>query len=138
MTTPDPVRSRTMRAVRSTNTKPEMIVRRLAHAMGYRFRLHRKDLPGSPDLVFPSRKTAIFVHGCFWHGHNCSRGARKPKDNAEYWVKKIGGNVARDQRSLLALSELGWRTLVVWECSLRDKVALETRLRTFLESSAAP
>ncbi len=125
-----------MRAVRSANTKPEMIVRRLAHAMGYRFRLHRQDLPGSPDLVFPSRRSAIFVHGCFWHGHDCKRGARAPKENAAYWTKKIDGNKARDQRSLAALAQLDWRTLIIWECELRDPAALEARLRTFLESSS--
>lgn len=128
----DLVRSRTMRAVRSKNTKPEMLVRRLAHAMGFRFRLHRKDLPGSPDLVFPSRQRVIFVHGCFWHGHGCKRGARQPKDNADYWRTKIARNAARDERVLSELHALGWESLTLWECELRDRDALTTKLRGFL------
>jgi DNA mismatch endonuclease (patch repair protein) len=121
-----------MRAVRSKNTKPEMLVRRLAHAMGFRFRLHRKDLPGSPDLVFPSRRRVILVHGCFWHGHGCKRGARQPKDNADYWRTKIARNVARDERVLSELHALGWESLTLWECELRDRDALTARLRGFL------
>jgi DNA mismatch endonuclease, patch repair protein len=126
------LRSRTMRAVRSKDTKPEMIVRKLAHALGYRFRLHRSDLPGSPDLAFPGRKAAIFVNGCFWHGHDCKRGARQPKENAAYWRAKIDRNVARDSRVLDGLKALGWCALTVWECELRDDQRLETRLRQFL------
>ncbi len=132
MTTPDPLRSRIMRAVRSRDTKPEMIVRKAAHALGYRFRLHRKDLPGSPDMVFPSRRSVIFVHGCFWHGHDCKRGARQPKTNADYWRNKIARNVARDASSLAELTAQGWRALALWECQLRDKGELELRLREFL------
>jgi DNA mismatch endonuclease (patch repair protein) len=93
--TPDD-RSRVMRAVKGKDTKPEMIVRRMAHALGYRYRLHRTDLPGSPDLVFAGRQKVIFVHGCFWHGHDCARGSRQPKTNAEYWRAKIARNVTRD------------------------------------------
>jgi DNA mismatch endonuclease (patch repair protein) len=100
--------------------------------MGYRFRLHRKDLPGSPDLVFPSRKAVIFVHGCFWHGHACKRGAREPKENAEYWRAKIGRNVARDARVLSELLNLGWRAHTVWECELRDSEILAQELGRFL------
>ncbi|GLK54273.1 very short patch repair endonuclease [Methylopila capsulata] len=121
-----------MRAVKSRDTKPEMQVRRAAHALGYRFRLHRKDLPGSPDLVFPSRKKVIFVHGCFWHGHNCPRGSRMPKTNAEYWQAKIARNVARDWRTLAELGALGWEALTIWECELKDPSGLADRLRSFL------
>ena len=125
-------RARVMRAVKGKNTKPEMIVRRLAHAMGYRFRLHRKDLPGKPDLVFPGRKAVIFVHGCFWHGHECARGSRQPKQNAEYWRNKIARNVERDADNLQALERLGWQTQVIWECEMKDRDALADRLRAFL------
>ncbi len=100
-------RSRIMRAVKGTNTGPEMIVRRLAHGMGYRFRLHRQDLPGKPDLVFPRLKKIIFVHGCFWHGHDCARGARVPLRNRAYWLRKIAKNRTRDEASRRALSALG-------------------------------
>lgn len=126
-------RSRVMQTVKSKDTKPEMIVRRLAHALGYRFRLHRKDLPGSPDLVFVGRKKAIFVHGCFWHGHDCKRGSRQPKTNAEYWRAKIGRNVSRDAANLRALDDQGWRVLVIWECEMKDRTALAERLRRFLD-----
>ena len=126
-------RARVMRAVKGKNTKPEMIVRRLAHAMGYRFRLHRKDLPGKPDLVFPGRKAVIFVHGCFWHGHDCARGSRQPKQNADYWRTKIGRNVERDADTLEALAAQGWRTLVLWECEMKDRDALAERIRAFLD-----
>lgn len=121
-----------MRAVKGRDTAPEMLVRRLAHRLGYRFRLHRKDLPGSPDLVFPSRRVAIFVHGCFWHGHDCPRGARMPKSNAGYWRDKLARNVARDRRSLEQLAALGWRTAVLWECELKDPAALAATLADVL------
>lgn len=129
METPDQ-RSRTMRAVKSRDTKPEMFVRRLLHRIGYRYRLHRPDLPGKPDLVFPSRRKVIFVHGCFWHGHDCTRGARVPASNTDYWVAKIGRNVERDRRTLTQLAEAGWAALVLWECELDD--GLTRRLRKFL------
>lgn len=125
-------RSRVMRAVKGKNTKPELIVRRLTHALGYRYRLHRKDLPGSPDLVFVSRKKVIFVHGCFWHGHDCKRGSRQPKTNAGYWRDKIARNVARDASNQQALDAQGWQALVLWECDLKDREALAERLRDFL------
>ncbi len=124
-------RSAVMAAVKGKDTTPERIVRRLAHALGYRFRLHRKDLPGAPDLVFPSRGKAIFVHGCFWHGHDCARGSRAPKANAAYWRAKIARNRERDAASLAALRELGWATLVLWECELKRE-DLPARLRGFL------
>ena len=121
-----------MRAVKGKDTKPEMTVRRLAHALGYRFRLHRKDLPGKPDLVFPGRNKVIFVHGCFWHGHNCARGSRQPKQNADYWRAKIGRNVERDAASLQALKAQGWQALVIWECEMKDRATLADRLKAFL------
>lgn len=127
-------RSAVMARVRGQNTKPEMIVRRLVHALGYRYRLHRKDLPGKPDLVFGPRRKAIFVHGCFWHGHHCKRGARKPKQNADYWTAKIARNVARDRENLAALEAMGWQALTIWECELKEVAALETRLKAFLEA----
>lgn len=125
-------RSKIMRAVKSVNTAPEMIVRRLAHRLGYRFRLHRADLPGRPDLVFPARKAAIFVHGCFWHGHDCKRGARPPKTNSDYWTAKIARNRIRDAEHSVALAEMGWRSMVLWECELKNEEALIERLRAFL------
>ena len=125
-------RSRIMRAVRSKDTGPEMAVRRLAHGLGYRYRLHRKDLPGKPDLVFEWRKKVIFVHGCFWHGHTCKRGDRMPKDNHAYWLRKIARNKERDQEHLQALKEKGWQALVIWECEVNDSTLMERRLRKFL------
>lgn len=121
-----------MRAVRSKDTKPEHVVRRLAHGLGYRFRLHRKDLPGRPDLVFPGRRAVILVHGCFWHGHDCSKGQKRPATNQAFWDAKLDGNKERDEKNEAALKEAGWRVLVVWECELRDRDALAARLRTFL------
>ncbi|MGA0533487.1 very short patch repair endonuclease [Hansschlegelia sp. KR7-227] len=132
LTLPSPERSAVMRAVKGRDTRPEMVVRRAAHALGYRFRLHRKDLPGSPDLVFPSRKKAIFVHGCFWHGHDCARGARMPKTNAEYWTVKIARNMARDARVRGELQALGWETLTLWECELKNPDQPAEALSAFL------
>jgi len=117
-------RSAVMRAVKSRNTAPEMKVRRAAHALGLRFRLNRADLPGKPDLVFPAKRTALFVHGCFWHGHDCPRGARMPQNNRDYWQAKISRNMARDKASLAALKKLGWTPRVIWECQTRDEAAL--------------
>jgi len=129
-------RRRTMAAVKATDTTPERIVRRLLHAAGYRFRLHRKDLPGKPDIVLPKRRAVIFVHGCFWHQHpNCKHAAR-PTSRRSYWDPKLDRNVARDARNLAALEEAGWRTLVVWECEMRDREALAHRLSAFLEGGA--
>lgn len=125
-------RSNIMRAVKGKDTKPEMTVRRMVHAMGYRYRLHRKDLPGKPDLVFSSRKKIIFVHGCFWHGHNCARGARVPKANREYWKKKITRNRERDQKTGKALAANGWAILTVWECELKNKETVAKRIDLFL------
>jgi len=129
-------RSANMRAIRSKDMQPELRVRRLAHGLGYRFRLHRTDLPGKPDLVFPARRKVIFVHGCFWHCHGC-KAAHIPKSNQLYWIPKLERNKARDQKSLEALSAAGWRTLVIWECETRDEGSVVRRLRTFLGSRAS-
>lgn len=126
-----------MRAVKSSDTAPEMIVRRLVHRLGCRFRLHRRDLPGTPDLVLPRRRKVIFVNGCFWHGHDCARGARLPKTNADYWQAKIGRNISRDFRNLAALESAGWRVLTIWECETvkTKRDALMATLVEFLEAS---
>lgn len=121
-----------MRAVKSADTTPELVVRSLAHRMGYRFRLHRKDLPGKPDLVFPKLHKAIFVHGCFWHGHDCARGARVPKENRGYWVTKVGKNRERDLITQEKLKDLGWKTAVLWECELNDREHVLDHLQRFL------
>ncbi|MDE2922101.1 MAG: very short patch repair endonuclease [Acidobacteriota bacterium] len=113
-------RRRTMQAVQSRDTKPELRVRRLLHAMGYRYQLHRRDLPGTPDIVFTRRKKVIFVHGCFWHGHDCRRGNRQPVRNAEYWKAKIARNVERHWEQTAELRELGWSVLTLWECELPE------------------
>lgn len=131
-------RSRTMRAVKDHDTKPEMIVRRLLHRMGYRYRLHRKDLPGKPDIVFSSRQKVIFVNGCFWHGHSCSRGSRLPKTNVEYWQTKISRNVERHSDQIKKLTADGWTVLTLWECELANKSAAERRLRDFLGETVIP
>jgi len=133
--TPDAQRRKTMRAVKSKDTKPEMIVRRIAHGLGRRFRLHRKDLPGAPDLTFARDRRVIFVHGCFWHGHDCKRGARTPKTNNAYWSAKIARNRARDAAALTQLRDDGWRALVVWECETRDREILRQRIADFLDAS---
>lgn len=125
-------RSDIMRSVRSADTKPEMILRRIAHRLGYRYRLHRKDLPGRPDLTFPSKKKAIFVHGCFWHGHDCRRGSRVPKTNTEYWQNKVAGNQKRDTRAKAELEAAGWEVLIIWECELKDIERITNSLRRFL------
>ena len=125
-------RSRTMRAVKGKDTGTEMTVRRIVHRMGYRYRLHRKDLPGKPDLVFGPRRKVIFVHGCFWHGHPCKRGDRTPKENWRYWTKKIARNKERDREHVSALKAKGWRVLVIWECEMKDTERLGKRVRTYL------
>ena len=121
-------RSRIMRQVRSEDTTPELKVRSLLHRLGFRFRLHRKDLPGKPDVVLPGRGVALFVHGCFFHAHDCPRALREPKTNAEYWRRKRERNAERDRKNVAALCELGWRPIVVWECELREMEKLERRL----------
>jgi len=121
-------RSAVMRAVKSRDTTPELAVRRAAHALGLRFRLRRDDLPGKPDLVFPARRIALFVHGCFWHGHDCPRGARMPQTNRAYWQAKIGRNMARDKTAAAALRKLGWTPRTIWECETRDPAKLSRRI----------
>lgn len=118
-------RSKTMKAVRSKDTKPELFVRQRLHARGFRFRLHRKDLPGKPDIVFPSRKCVIFVHGCFWHGHGCRPNAL-PATRREYWGPKIKGNMVRDERNRKDLEAVGWNVLIVWECDLRQTKSIDS------------
>ena len=121
-------RSRNMAAIRSANTKPELRVRSALHALGFRFRLHRKDLPGRPDIVLPKYRTVIFVHGCFWHCHRCKYGSVVPATRAEFWAAKRAGNVARDRRNAAALRRLGWRVIVLWECKLRTDADARSRL----------
>jgi DNA mismatch endonuclease (patch repair protein) len=123
-----------MQAVKSKNTAPELLIRSLTHQMGFRFRLHGKDLPGKPDLVFPGKRKTIFVHGCFWHGHDCARGSRVPKNNRDYWTKKIARNQKRDRAACAALTSSGWRTFVVWECDLGNEKALKADIRKFLNT----
>lgn len=125
---PPAKRSAVMARVKGRDTGPERAVRRLLWAAGYRYRLQRADLPGRPDLVLPGRRAAVFVHGCFWHGHDCRRGARQPRANADYWIAKIARNRARDARVQAELVAAGWRPLVVWECELKDPEALRARL----------
>ena len=114
-------RSRNMSAIKSKNTKPEIAVRKLLHSMGYRFRLHRKDLPGSPDIVLPKYKTVIFVHGCFWHRHKNCKYASTPKTRQEFWEAKFRENINRDKLNQENLSSKGWKIIVVWECEIKDK-----------------
>nr|WP_245300272.1 very short patch repair endonuclease [Methylocystis bryophila] len=120
-----------MKAVRRKDTAPEMLVRRLLHAAGYRYRLHVRKLPGSPDIVFPGRRKAIFVHGCFWHGHAC-RAGRPPQSRQDYWLPKIARNQDRDRQSVEALKTLGWDCLTVWGCEIRDTEYLLENFRQFL------
>ena len=128
-------RSAIMRAVGSKNTKPEIAVRRLAHRLGYRFRLHVKDLPGKPDIVFPRLNKIVLVHGCFWHGHRCRYG-RLPKSRLDFWGPKIEANRTRDKRALKSLRSLGWRVLVIWQCQTKDLEKLEKRLKDFLSEKS--
>ncbi len=121
-----------MARIRGKNTAPERRVRSLLHRLGYRFRLHAPELPGKPDIVLRPRRAAVFVHGCFWHGHDCPRGSRKPKSNQAYWEPKIARNRARDAEKLAALDALGYRALTLWECELKDEAALAACLRAFL------
>lgn len=121
-----------MRAIKGRDTGPELIVRRLLYAMGYRFRLHRRELPGLPDVVVARLRVAVFVHGCFWHRHACRRGRSEPGTRRAFWRAKFAGNVERDKRAVRALRREGWRVLVVWECQTKDVDRLRTRLAAFL------
>lgn len=125
-----------MKKVRQRDTRPEIVVRRTAHILGYRFRLHRRDLPGSPDLVFPRHTVAVFVHGCFWHRHPGCRYASTPKNNSEFWNDKFRRNVERDARKESELRDLGWRVLVIWECETRDPEGLGRRLSASLSPTS--
>lgn len=127
-------RSIRMSLVRSRDTRPEMIVRRLVHRFGYRYRLHRRDLPGTPDLAFVSLHKAIFVHGCFWHQHQCPAGNRCPKSRVKFWKEKLMGNKARDRRAITKLRRMGWDILVLWECEVTNAKQLEARLKRFLRN----
>lgn len=127
-------RSEIMGCVRSRDTKPEMLVRRLIHSMGYRYRLHAKDLPGKPDLVFRPRRKLIFVHGCFWHRHPGCALARLPKSREDFWLKKLEANRQRDVKTDLALREMNWNVLTIWECELSDITMLKNRIREFLDA----
>ena len=126
-------RSEIMSHIKSKDTTPEMIVRRLVHRLGYRYRLHSRQLPGTPDLVFRSRMKVIFVHGCFWHLHRGCPGARMPKTRKRYWRAKLGGNALRDAQVMRSLSRMGWRHLTIWECQTRQDVLLAGKIRIFLD-----
>jgi DNA mismatch endonuclease (patch repair protein) len=129
-----PQRSARMALVHAKNTKPELFVRRLTHGLGYRYRLHRRNLPGTPDLVFPGRGKVIFVHGCFWHRHEGCALARLPKSRSEFWVPKLEGNAVRDAHNIRLLRRLGWGVMTIWECQLRDTARLARRIRRFLDA----
>jgi DNA mismatch endonuclease, patch repair protein len=130
-------RSEIMRRVRSADTTPELIVRKLAHSLGFRYRLHKKELPGKPDLVFSGKRKVIFVHGCFWHGHKCKRGNRLPKKNREYWTKKISTNMKRDKNQVEELKKAGWSVLTIWECETNDQDSLTHKIVEFLNERRA-
>jgi len=130
---PPEKRSSVMRQVKARDTTPELAVRKALTRLGVRYRLHRKDLPGNPDIVLPGRKLALFVHGCFWHGHDCARGARVPKQNRDYWLGKVAKNRARDAANRDRLAELGWRVETIWECELKDAHGLAARLSALMD-----
>ena len=121
-----------MAGIKGKSTKPELAVRRMTHKLGYRFRLHRKDLPGSPDMVFPRLKLAVFVNGCFWHRHDDCRYASTPKTNIEFWIRKFETNVLRDQRARVRLEAMGWRVAIIWECETANAVELHKALSAIL------
>jgi DNA mismatch endonuclease (patch repair protein) len=127
-------RSRMMSRIRGRDTKPELVIRKAAHALGFRFRLHRRELPGSPDLVFPGRRKVIFVHGCYWHRHAGCRYAYSPKSNTEFWHAKFKQNVARDAKVVAQLRRQGWSPLIIWECECGDLKAVSARLSAHLEA----
>jgi DNA mismatch endonuclease, patch repair protein len=127
-------RSRLMSSIRGKNTKPEISVRKLLHAMGYRFRLHRKDLPGKPDIVLPKYKKVVFVNGCFWHGHRGCKRAMTPKTRTEFWREKIQGNISRDRRNLRELEKVGYEAMTIWECEIKDSETVSKKLDRFLKS----
>jgi DNA mismatch endonuclease (patch repair protein) len=126
-------RSAAMARVRSRDTKPELVVRRLIYSLGYRYRLYHSKLPGKPDLIFARQRKAIFVHGCFWHGHCCRAGKNRPRSNLSYWSAKLLRNQQRDVANRKALRKLGWKILVLWECQIGNSARLRSRIETFLE-----
>ncbi|WP_321530166.1 DNA mismatch endonuclease Vsr [uncultured Desulfuromonas sp.] len=127
-------RSERMSRIRSSDTKPEIAVRRLIYSMGYRYRLHSKDVPGRPDIVFKGRKKVVFVHGCFWHQHGC-RQYRMPKSKLDFWLPKLENNIQRDKKVLQELKESGWNVLIIWECELKDKESVCERIKYFMEQA---
>ena len=127
-------RSARMALIRGKNTKPELLVRRLVHSLGYRYRLHRSDLPGKPDMVFPGRGKIVLVHGCFWHRHKECALARLPKSRGEFWLPKLEGNAKRDARNIRALRRQGWGVMTIWECQLGDMELLARRIKRFLNA----
>ncbi|MCQ2001475.1 very short patch repair endonuclease [Arthrobacter zhaoxinii] len=129
-------RSAHMAKIKSKNTKPELLLRKGLHALGYRYRLHERKLPGKPDLVFPSRKKVVFVNGCFWHGHDCPVGSRLPKTNTEFWRDKRAKNQARDEQQLAQLDLLGWESLVVWECDIKASQGVPAAVTEYLGGPA--
>lgn len=126
-------RSANMSRIRSRDTKPELRVRRALHALGYRFRLHRRDLPGTPDIVLPKWRTVVFVHGCFWHSHGCSIG-KLPKSRLEYWLPKLERNRNRHELACSKLSAIGWEVITIWECDVRSAVDLKSKIKSLLET----
>ena len=133
-------RSQMMSGIKGKNSVPELLVRKTLFGMGYHYRLHRRDLPGTPDIAMPGRKIAIFVHGCFWHAHQECKYAKTPSTRTEFWTAKLQGNVGRDRRAAEKLAEMNWRVLTVWECSTRDPAAAEgvpDALRAWINSGAA-
>lgn len=130
-TVPKEVRRKIMSSVGIKNTGPEIKVRSLLHRMGFRFRLHKKDLPGTPDIVLPKYKTAIFIHGCFWHQHPNCRYSRRPSSNTEYWNRKLKENIERDKKKAEELDALEWKVLIVWQCELKDESILSKKFRSF-------
>jgi DNA mismatch endonuclease (patch repair protein) len=126
-----------MAAIRSTDTRPEMVVRRMVHSMGFRYRLHVRGLPGTPDLVFRARKKVIFVHGCFWHMHSCPRGQLKPTTNSAFWSEKRMRNVRRDRANNRRLRAAGWKVLIVWECAIKKEEKTEQHILRFLSESTS-
>ncbi len=129
-------RQRCMASISGKNTKPELIVRKLLFSLGYRYRLHYSSLPGKPDLVFPGKRKVIFIHGCFWHRHDCKKGKSMPSKNSEFWKKKLSDNVSRDSKNISDLKKLGWEVLVIWACELNNLELLVVNLRSYLQAKA--
>jgi len=126
-------RSDIMSNIGNKDTKPELRIRSLLHQMGYRFRLHRKDLPGKPDIVLPKYKTVIFIHGCYWHRHTCKKGRSTPTSNREFWEEKFSKNIERDKRNLVELKNIGWNIITIWQCELKNMEKIQSRLKSHLK-----